>query len=643
MKTTIKSLAYLLTLLAFTFMVTSCSSDDDNGTTNPPDEDAELGGDVITSNLTLDATENYTLNGILSVESGATLTIPAGTTITTGTGTDVYIVVQKGADIVIEGQPGNPVVMEPGTDGVWGGLVIAGNAETTNGVDAVAEVGGIIYGGNDPEDNSGSIEYLILRQTGAQINPESQYNGLTLYSVGRGTSLSNIAILDGQDDGVEFFGGSVNLTNFYAENMEDDSVDWTEGWDGELTNTLVVHSKTNFSTAIEADGENGNPTISNFAAVSVSGGTALQFKANSGATMTNVSLVGYNTIVDRPDNAPLSGIQINGANANPNGSYFESTVDQSDFDWVPGRQSINLIDTPELGGVELSGVNVLDASVNYTLNGILSVEGGSLSIPAGTSVTTGTGTDVYMVVQKGADIFINGTESNPVVMEPGSNGVWGGLVIAGDAETTNGVDAVAEVGGIIYGGNNPEDNSGIVNYLILKETGAQINPESQYNGLTLYAVGSGTTLQNVAVLDGLDDGVEFFGGSANLTNFYARNLQDDSVDWTEGWNGTLSNTFVKHENSNFSTAIEADGENGNPTIENFVAVNTSGTTGTGLQFKANSGATMMDITLTGYDPLIDRPDGAPLSGIQIDGANGDPNGTYTSGTMTEADFSWATN
>ncbi|TKS57525.1 hypothetical protein [Mesohalobacter halotolerans] len=644
MKTTIKSFAYLLTILAFTFTVISCSDDDDNGTTPPPGgDDTELGGDVLTEDLTLDPTENYTLNGILSVEAGATLTIPAGTTITTGTGTDVYIVVQKDADIVINGEAGNPVVMEPGSTGVWGGLVIAGNGVTTNGVDAVAEVGGILYGGNDNQDDSGSINYLILKQTGAQINPESQYNGLTLYAVGEETSLSNIAVLNGQDDGVEFFGGKANLTNFYAENMEDDSVDWTEGWSGSLTNTYVLHANTNFSTAIEADGENGNPTIDNFRAVSLSGGTALQFKANSGATMSNVSLLGYSILLDRPDNAPLSGIQIDGANANPNGSYDSSTVSPSDFDWVTGRQTVSFVTNPELGGLNLTGINILDSSVDYTLNGIVSVDSGSLTIPAGTTVTTGTGTDVYMVVQKGADIFINGSESNPVVMEPGSTGVWGGLVIAGDAETTNGVDAVAEVGGIIYGGSNPDDNSGIVNYLVLKETGAQINPESQYNGLTLYAVGSGTTLQNVAVLDGQDDGVEFFGGSANLTNFYARNMEDDSVDWTEGWNGSLTNSFVKHENANFSTAIEADGENGNPTIENFVAENTSGTTGTALQFKANSGATITGITLTGYDPLIDRPDGAPLSGIQIDGADADPNGTYTSGTVTEADFSWATN
>ena len=638
-------------LLSLTFIV-SCSDDDDGGNGGGDNDPLgqELGGANITSDVTLDASTNYTLDGILSVEAGATLTIPAGTNISTGTGTDVYIVVQKDADININGTASNPVVMEPtatGPNDVWGGLVIAGNGETTNGVDATAEVGGILYGGTDNNDSSGRIKYLILRKTGAQINPESQYNGLTLYSVGNQTIIDNVAVIGGLDDGVEFFGGDAVMTNFYAENMQDDSVDWTEGWSGSLTNSYVVHNDPNFSTAIEADGQNDNPTIENFTAVSSNGGTALQFKANSGATMTNISLIGYSTLLDRPDNASLAGIQIDGANADPDGSYDSSTVSPSDFDWVTDRETLSFVTNPELGGLNLTGINILDSSVDYTLNGIVSVEsGGSLVIPAGTNVSTGTGTDVYMVVQKDADINIDGTASNPVVMEPtatGPNDVWGGLVIAGNGETTNGVDATAEVGGILYGGTDNNDSSGRIKYLILRKTGAQINPESQYNGLTLYSVGNQTIIDNVAVIGGLDDGVEFFGGDAVMTNFYAENMQDDSVDWTEGWSGSLTNSYVLHSDSNFSTAIEADGVNNNPTIENFVAENTSGTSGLALQFKANSGATITGITLTGYDPLIDTPDGAPLSGIQIDGADADPNGNYTSGTASEADFSWINN
>jgi hypothetical protein len=241
--------------------------------------------------------------------------------------------------IDIEGTEDNPVVMSStsGVAGSWGGLVIAGNAETTAGINATAEVGGIIYGGNNPEDNSGSIEYLILSDAGAQINSESQYNGLSLYAVGSETNIQNIAILNGSDDGVEFFGGSVSATNLYLENNEDDAVDWTEGWNGSVTNTYVYHTIPNFSTAIEADGVNGNPTVENFTAVSETGGIALQFKAQSGATITGLSLSGYDTAIDIAEEGrtDLSGIQIEGEDASLEVAYeTEATVDAEMFSWV---------------------------------------------------------------------------------------------------------------------------------------------------------------------------------------------------------------------------------------------------------------------------------------------------------------------
>ena len=143
------------------------------------------------------------------------------------------------------------------------------------------------------------------------------------------------------------------------------------------------------------------------------------------------------------------------------------------------------------------------------------------------------------MVQKGAAIDIQGTPNEPVIMTSANEtpGDWGGLVIAGDATTTKGTDATAEVGDITYGGGNDADNSGSIDYLIINYAGAQINSESQYNGLTLYAVGSETTISNVAILNGTDDGVEFFGGTVSASNFYLENNQDDAIDWTEGWNG----------------------------------------------------------------------------------------------------------
>ncbi len=646
-------------LLAATagLFLASCNNDDNNGGGGPepidPIEEGLLTGSI-TEDVTLDAATTYSLTNTFSVESGATLTIPAGTQIiadaSAGKNTDLYIVVQKGAQINIQGTADNPVVMtaaaaEPGS---WGGLVIAGNATTTNGVDAVAEVGGILYGGNNDTDNSGIINYLVINYAGAAINADSQFNGLTLYAVGSETSISNVAALNGTDDGVEFFGGTASLTNFYSENNQDDSVDWTEGWNGTLANAYILHTEAGFSTAVEADGDNGNPTLDQFTAVSSVGGTALQFKKASGATINGLSLTGYATSVElaNPDQGDFSFIQIDGADADPNDPYIAApTVDVSQFAWAASATVGNEVLT---GSLESD--RTLDASVTYFLDNTYSVESGAtLTIPAGTrivaDVESGEETSTYIVVQKGGAIDIQGTAQDPVVMtsaneEPGD---WGGLVIAGDATTTNGVDATAEVGGILYGGTNDTDSSGNIDYLIINYAGAAINADSQFNGLTLYAVGSETTIDNVAALNGTDDGVEYFGGTVSTTNFYSENNQDDSVDWTEGWNGTLTNSYILHTEAGFSTAVEADGDNGNPTLDQFTAVSTVG--GTALQFKKASGATINGLSLTGYDTSVElaNPDQGDFSFIQIDGADADPNNPYIAPATVDINtFSWAT-
>jgi hypothetical protein len=614
----------------------------------PVEEVTDLEG-TLTEDRTLDPAETYALKGTYSVESGATLTIPAGTRIIadveSGENTSTYIVIQKGAQVDIQGTAAAPVIMTSANEepGDWGGLVILGDATTTAGVDAVAEVGQLVYGGTNDTDNSGSINYLVINYAGASINPNSQFNGLTLYAVGSGTTIENVAMLNGTDDGVEFFGGTVSASKMYMENNEDDAIDWTEGWNGTLTDAYVLHTIDGFSTAVEADGENGNPTITNLTAVSSTGGTALQFKKESGATITGLSLAGYETSLDFPDGGAASNVQIEGADSDPSETYIAgATVDVDMFDWVDSDTEIT---TSVLEG-SIDSDLTLDANVQYFLSSTFSVESGAtLAIPAGTTIIAdveeGEATSTYIVIQKGAQIDIQGTESSPVVMTSNGEtpGDWGGLVILGDATTTAGVDAVAEVGQLIYGGNNDTDDSGSISYLIINYAGASINPNSQFNGLTLYAVGSSTTIDNVAMLNGTDDGVEFFGGTVDASNLYMENNEDDAIDWTEGWNGTVTNAYVSHTIDGFSTAVEADGENGNPTITNLTAVSTTG--GTALQFKKESGATITGLSLTGYVTSLDFPDGGAPANVQIESADANPAEAYdAAATVDVTIFDW---
>ena len=603
----------------FGLVLTGCSSDDDSPAPGPEPTPNTLEGSI-SEDLTLDPTITYKLTGSFNVLEGAKLTIPAGTQIVAEKGTDNYIAIFQGAEIDVQGNASSPVLMtsEDGNPGDWGGLLLCGNGVTSEGIDATAEVGSLVYGGTDNADSSGSIKYLTIAGAGAQINAESQYNGLTMYAVGSGTTIDNVAILNGSDDGVEFFGGAVSVTNLYLENNEDDAIDWTEGWNGTVTNAYVLHTIEGFSTVVEADGTNNNPKLVNLTAVSTVGGTALQFKKESGATITGLSLTGYDTSVDMANDGPLANILIEGVAANPELTYTSApTVSADDFSWVSTEV---VIDNTLLQGTIEEEVT-LDASVAYTLNSSLIVlDGGKLIIPAGTKITARDGgTDVYIAVLKGGEIDIQGTEDNPVVMASanGNPGDWGGLTLCGDATTSEGVNATAEVGGFIYGGSNDADSSGSIKNLVIIGTGAQINSESQYNGVSFYAVGSETIVENIAVINGADDGVEFFGGTVSATNIYLENNEDDAVDWTEGWNGTVTNTYVSHTVAGFSTAVEADGTNGNPSLVNFTAVST--VDGTALQFKKESGATFTNAYVSGYATNVDMANDGPVSNIIVDG------------------------
>ncbi|MBK5196480.1 MAG: hypothetical protein JJE08_10755, partial [Proteiniphilum sp.] len=237
----------IVVMITSLFVFVSCDGEEALPETDPVVELLESGEmkGVLKENYTLNAATSYRLTGQFIVYAGATLTIPAGTQIianaSQGQETETYIAVMMDGKIMINGTAADPVVMtstnaEPQD---WGGLTICGRATTTAGVDATAEVGSFKYGGTNDADNSGKINYLVIKGSGAKINTESEYNGLTLYAVGTGTEIKNVAVINGADDGVEFFGGTVSAENLYFENNEDDAIDWTEGWNGTVTNAYV--------------------------------------------------------------------------------------------------------------------------------------------------------------------------------------------------------------------------------------------------------------------------------------------------------------------------------------------------------------------------------------------------------------------
>lgn len=291
-------------------------------------------------------------------------------------------------------------------------------------------------------------------------------------------------------------------------------------------------------------------------------------------------------------------------------------------------ENITVVDSNNFQGTIASGTTVtLDPSKTYKLTGKLHVESGaSLVIPAGTKIQASEGA-TYLIVDRGGKLFVNGTSSNPVIFEGTSHkqGHWGGIVILGNAPSNRSASgtSTSELGDLIYGGTDNNDNSGVIKYLVIKDSGFKYNPEKEFNGLSLFGVGSGTTLSYIYVTDGADDGIECFGGSPNLDHIVITGVGDDSLDWTEGYKGTVSYLYAARKKT-YQTAtepgnrgIEADTQdtnaettNGNgasnPTISNATFLgNTSGSESQALKIRAGSNGKLDNIVVANFSVGLD--------------------------------------
>ncbi len=185
----------------------------------------------------LSASANYLLRGAVFVEDGATLAIEPGVTIYGEQAEKGTLIVAQGAKIMAEGTADAPIVMTSDAEigkrarGQWGGLIINGKAPTNQGVTAGEGDTGD-FGGDDPNDNSGVLRYVRVEYAGLEFSPDNELNGIALQGVGSGTVIEYVQVHMNQDDGIEMFGGTVNLKYVLVTGARDDSFDWTDGWTG---------------------------------------------------------------------------------------------------------------------------------------------------------------------------------------------------------------------------------------------------------------------------------------------------------------------------------------------------------------------------------------------------------------------------
>ncbi len=330
--------------------VFSCSSDDDNRTIDPgnggenPITGTELSGDL-TADGKLEASKEYTLTGSFTIKSGATLEIEPGTVIKAKSGrTDIFLAVERGGKLVAKGTAANPIRFTSDAAspkaGDWGGIVLAGKAPSNKGANVQSEVAGLLYGGTETTDSSGELSYVIAEYTGAKINGEQEFNGISFFGVGSGTIVNNIVVSNGSDDGIEFFGGTVNVTNAYCANIADDMFDWTEGYTGTITNAFGVRNDgfdaaTDDPRGIEGDSNGSNPTaapistptLKNVTILNLNPDVALkagaEIRRGTKAVINNILFAAYGNAsfgnrIDTADDKGNGELTISGASAQGN-------------------------------------------------------------------------------------------------------------------------------------------------------------------------------------------------------------------------------------------------------------------------------------------------------------------------------------
>ena len=726
-----------------------------------------LDADVtFTQDVTLTNDAMWVLNGRTAVgndnEDPAVLFVEAGTTIFGEEGED-FLVVRRGSQIEALGSATSPIVMTSVQDvtgqetgiGQWGGLVLLGRApanscgdqvgETTAdelancGVSAEGDAGQ--FGGTDPEDNSGTLNYVRVQHAGRTLGNGDELNGISFAGVGSGTTVDFIQVHQNLDDGIEFFGGTVNVSHVVLTEIGDDSFDWSFGWTGNAQFVLIRQGEDNGDNAFESDNSEfdasatplTNPNVANVTILGSDGTNGVRlragtagalrnfvvsgpagydnclringaesqanatagtlsigssviacestanfdsqfeedfFTANNTNSVSTTSDLGFDVNGFQPrDNSPLLGA---GEDVSALNDFFAS-VDyigamDSDVNWTEGwtvavndgfptdvqnafEQGLAVDVSNEFPEITGRPVYRLNADITFTSDVTLTndafwalsgrvavgndnVDNATLYIQEGTTLFGEQGED-FLVVRRGSQIEALGSVDAPITMTSVQDvtgqetgiGQWGGLVLLGRApanscgdqvgETTAdelancGVSAEGDAGQ--FGGTDPQDNSGTLNYVIVQYAGRTLGNGDELNGISFAGVGSSTFVDFIQVHQNLDDGIEFFGGTVNVSHVVLTEIGDDSFDWSFGWTGNAQFVLIRQGEDNGDNAFESDNSEfdalatplTNPSVANVTILGSNGTNG--VRLRAGTAGILRNFVVSGpagYDNCL---------------------------------------
>ncbi len=320
---TLKKIAQSTMILAMGSLVLVSCSDDDEEDPTPSKPTVR----IITGEETWSADEVVTLDGKVVVEDGGKLTIEPGTIIKAAAGqgtTASALIIARGGMIDAEGDADNPIIFTSASDNIevgqtagtnlerednqlWGGVIILGrapisaeNGDDESNIEGIpAEAGYGKYGGDDEEDDSGVFKFVSIRHGGISIGDGNEINGLTLGGVGTDTEISDVEIYGTLDDGIECFGGTVDIDNALVYYQGDDGLDLDQNYSGTISNFAVIHGDgIGTDESLEIDGPEGSTytdgkfTLMNgFCIIEGEDGSAADFKSKAQGFVENVTFM----------------------------------------------------------------------------------------------------------------------------------------------------------------------------------------------------------------------------------------------------------------------------------------------------------------------------------------------------------------
>jgi hypothetical protein len=382
-----------------------------------------------TENITFPANSTITMRGAIKIKAGATLTIGAGSTLKADTSTLTYLLIERGASINAVGTAASPIVFTSGASAGsrnpsdWGGIVIHGKSAVNNsagkdyatdseiftGPYGCGDAGNACVGTLGNNDNSGTLQYVRVEFAGREIASGKEFNGIFLAGVGKGTTIDHIQVHRGSDDGIEIFGGAVDIKYALITNNQDDGFDVDEGWRG-IGQYIAVAVPKDGDQGIEYDGvgaeasRSTNVPLSNFTIV----GSINKTVPGAIAVRASGTMSLYNSYIAHFGNP--SGIIAVAANSIANSGNTPASGYGTSFDL---RFESNVIECAFNEGAFTTAKTTLDS---LFCSGANQPQGCTASTLVGTfNDTTGTGNNVAT----------NLACSSPKLNRPGDNVLWG--------------------------------------------------------------------------------------------------------------------------------------------------------------------------------------------------------------------------